>query len=241
MHFFGTLISECWNPSSCRLRKDELHEAYHASSYPGIGQKNCKRMVLLVAPSFMDYASNPGTVGMLFEAAVMYGDRHPGDNDALENLDPCTASTSFPAPLVAIQCVIAFLCRPTWFRLSQIVQIVSQCFMTRNSHRFTTFSLLHRSRLSYKEHNTCISSQQFKTFYKAYGIISHSPTDAYCLIFILCCGVNAPAWFPILPWCQLNLLLSFLLLKCHPSVFEACARWVGYNLNPSVSKGRSLR
>lgn len=87
MHFFGTLISECWNPSSCRLRKDELHEAYHASSYPGIGQKNCKRMVLLVAPSFMDYASNPGTVGMLFEAAVMYGDRHPGDNDALENLD----------------------------------------------------------------------------------------------------------------------------------------------------------
>ena len=109
----------------------------------------------------------------------------------------CTASTSFPAPLVAIQCVIAFLCRPTWFRLSQIVQIVSQCFMTRNSHRFTTFSLLHRSRLSYKEHNTCISSQQFKTFYKAYGIISHSPTDAYCLIFILCCALPPrPDCFP---------------------------------------------
>ena len=171
MHFFGTLISECLNPSSCRLRKDELHDAYHASSHPGIGQKNCKRI-----GGSVDYASNPGTVGMMFEAAVMYGDRHAGDNDALESLDQLMYCLHLLSCIFGCNSVCHCNgCLPTCFKLSQIVPDSRSAFMTsyRVSHRFTTFGLLHQSTMPYQvsQHSHEVS-QHFKTFYKVYCIIS---------------------------------------------------------------------
>lgn len=51
-------------------RREPLHAAYHQSSFPGAGQRNCLRAVAWVAPGILNRASTPSTVGTVLEAAT---------------------------------------------------------------------------------------------------------------------------------------------------------------------------
>ena len=44
--------------------------AYHQSSFPGAGQRNCLRAVAWVAPGILNRASTPSTAGTVLEAAT---------------------------------------------------------------------------------------------------------------------------------------------------------------------------
>ena len=67
-----------WPKNSARLRfsaapracDKPLHAAYHQSSFPGAGQRNCLRAVAWVAPGILKRASTPSTVGTVLEAAT---------------------------------------------------------------------------------------------------------------------------------------------------------------------------
>ena len=49
------------------LRREPLHERFHASQLCKAGQKNCLHVVCLVSPAFLSRARAPGTAGCLFE------------------------------------------------------------------------------------------------------------------------------------------------------------------------------
>jgi hypothetical protein len=52
------------------LRREPLHERYHASAICKAGQKNCLRAVCLLAPRFLSRARSPSTVGCLLECVL---------------------------------------------------------------------------------------------------------------------------------------------------------------------------
>ena len=52
------------------LRREPLHERYHASAICKAGQKNCLRAVCLLAPRFLSRARSPSTVGCLLERTL---------------------------------------------------------------------------------------------------------------------------------------------------------------------------
>ena len=54
-----------------RAERKPLHEAYHASTFPGAGQKNCLHLVRWIAPQILVRARNQATVGAALEAAIV--------------------------------------------------------------------------------------------------------------------------------------------------------------------------
>ena len=56
--------------SNVVLRREPLHEKYHASAMCQAGQRNCLRAVCLLAPRFLSRARSPGTVGTLLECVL---------------------------------------------------------------------------------------------------------------------------------------------------------------------------